>query len=112
MTDKRILFTTVPDRATGERLARALVEGRLAACINIIPGVFSIYEWKDAIETSEELLLLIKTRVDLLPAAQELIGRLHPYEVPEMIVTGIEQGGLPYLQWMDQVLGTRPENGK
>ncbi|HOY67317.1 MAG TPA: divalent-cation tolerance protein CutA [Candidatus Ozemobacteraceae bacterium] len=103
--DKKIMLVTVPDRESGGRIADALLAGKLAACVSILPGVESRYVWEGRIETGNELLLLIKTRADLLEAVQAKVSELHPYEVPEILALPIEFGALPYLRWMDDVFG-------
>ncbi|HEY9071126.1 MAG TPA: divalent-cation tolerance protein CutA [Candidatus Ozemobacteraceae bacterium] len=103
--DKKIMLVTVPDRETGGRIADALLAGKLAACVSILPGVESRYVWEGRIETGNELLLVIKTRTDLLEAVQERIVELHPYDVPEILALPVDFGSLPYLRWMDDVLG-------
>ncbi len=96
----QIVLMTAPDRACAERLARSLVEESLAACVNLLPQVHSIYRWQEKVETSEEVLLVAKTcteRVD------DLIARataLHPYDVPEVIACPVTQGNAAYLKWV------------
>jgi periplasmic divalent cation tolerance protein len=104
MTDKRIIvvFSTAGSEQEAHKIAHILVERRLAACVNILPQVRSIYRWKDEIESAQEWLLLIKTRADKFPAVRDAIGELHSYEVPECIVVEIEDGSLPYLQWLEK----------
>lgn len=89
-------------------MARALVEKRLAACVNVIPGIRSVYRWKDAIEDEEEVLLLIKTSRALLDELREEIERLHSYEVPEVIALSIVDGSERYLSWMTRELAHKP----
>ncbi len=89
-------------------MARALVEKRLAACVNVIPGIRSVYRWKDAIEDEEEVLLLIKTSRPLLEELREEIERLHSYEVPEVIALSIVDGSERYLSWMTRELAHKP----
>src|ERR1700737_2444397 len=102
MTDKRIVLSTAGSEQEAHKIAHILVERRLAACVNILPQVRSIYRWKDEIESAQEWLLLIKTRADKFPAVRDAIGELHSYEVPECIVVEIEDGSLPYLQWLEK----------
>lgn len=89
-------------------MARALVEKRLAACVNVIPGIRSVYRWKDAVEDEEEVLLLIKTSRALLEELREEIERLHSYEVPEVIALSIVDGSERYLSWMTRELAHKP----
>jgi periplasmic divalent cation tolerance protein len=102
MTDKRIVLSTAGSEQEAHKIAHILVKRRLAACVNILPRVQSIYRWKGEIESAQEWLLLIKTRADKFPAVRDAIGELHSYEVPECIVLEIEDGSLPYLQWLEK----------
>ena len=102
MTDKRIVLSTAGSEQEAHKIAHILVKRRLAACVNILPQVQSIYRWKGEIESAQEWLLLIKTRADKFPAVRDAIGELHSYEVPECIVVEIEDGSLRYLQWLDK----------
>ena len=101
-----IVFCTCADSETASRLARALVDERLAACVNAIPGVVSTYRWNDAIHTDNEVLLLIKTTADRLDAMQARLLELHPYEIPEVLAIEAVAGSAPYLAWLDRE--TRP----
>ncbi len=107
MTDKIVLFTTCASAEEGEHVAHALVEARLAACVNIVPQVRSIYRWKDAIEESAECLLLIKSSRPLLGSLRAALEKLHSYELPELIAIAIVEGSEPYLAWMEREL--RPQ---
>jgi len=100
-TNRLIVFCTCPDRETALRLAETLVERELAACVNVVPGLTSVYRWQGRRETAEESLLLIKTRTDAYPALEEAIRALHPYELPEIIAVPIERGLATYLAWID-----------
>ena len=101
-----ICLSSCPDAATAERIATALVEERLAACVNILPGMRSIYRWQGQVERADEVLLLIKTSVEAYPALQARLLALHPYELPELLAVE-PAGGLPaYLDWV--VAETRP----
>jgi periplasmic divalent cation tolerance protein len=102
MTDKRIVLSTAGSEQEAQKIAHILVKRRLAACVNILPQVQSIYRWKGEIESAQEWLLLIKTRADRFPAVRDAIRELHSYEVPECIVLEIEDGSLPYLQWLEK----------
>ena len=102
MTDKRIVLSTAGSEQEAHKIAHILVKRRLAACVNILPQVQSIYRWKGEIESAQEWLLLIKTRADKFPAVRDAIGEVHSYEVPECIVLEIEDGSLPYLQWLEK----------
>lgn len=98
--DVLLAFCSCPDEATAARIARALVEDRLAACVNRLPGVRSTYRWQGAVHDDAEVLLLIKTTRGRLPALRERLPALHPYELPELIAVEVT-GGLPaYLDWV------------
>jgi periplasmic divalent cation tolerance protein len=104
MTDKIVLVTTCESAAEADAIASALVEHRLAACVNILPGVTSVYRWKGSIERASEIILLIKTSRLLLARVQAEIERLHSYELPELIALPIVDGSERYLEWLDQGL--------
>ena len=95
-----LVLCTCPDAASGERIARALVEERLAACVNRLPGLISVYRWQDAVESAPEELLLIKTTRDAFPALQARLLALHPYALPEVIALPVDRGHVPYLDWV------------
>ncbi|RMD70190.1 MAG: divalent-cation tolerance protein CutA [Gammaproteobacteria bacterium] len=97
-----LVFNTCPDEDTARRIARTLVEQRLAACVNILPGLSSIYAWKGDIEEGEECLLLIKTREEAYGALEKTLQSLHPYELPEIVAVPIAKGLPPYLQWIQE----------
>ncbi len=96
----RVAISTAPDTDTGARIAQALVEERLAACVSLVPGVRSIYRWQGAIEDDQEVLLVIKTHVERFAALAERLCALHPYEVPELLALPVDAGLAPYLQWV------------
>jgi len=98
----RVLLCTCPPEAAGD-VARGLLERRLAACVNAVPGVVSRYWWKDAIEEDSETLLLIKTDQKHVAAIIDALAELHPYDVPELLVLPVESGAEPYLRWMRDV---------
>ena len=100
MTDFQIVLSTCADREEAERIAHRLVEQQLAACVNILPGVQSIYRWQGSIESAAEVLLLIKTRSAHCPAVQSTIASLHSYEVPELLVLPVSGGSEAYLAWL------------
>jgi len=95
-----IVLCTCPDEAAGERIAAALVQERLAACVNRIPGIVSMYRWQGAVQRDSECLLLIKTTRDRFDALCARIVALHPYELPEVIAVDIALGHTPYLDWI------------
>lgn len=100
-----VALTTVGKAADAERVARALVERRLAACVNVVPGVVSTYRWKGEVERDDEHLLVVKTRADRVAALREALVTLHPYELPELVVLPVEAGHAPYLDWVRESVG-------
>ena len=102
MTNKRLVLTTTSSQDEARRIANALVERRLAACINIVCGIDSIYRWKGKVEESQEFLLLIKTSESAVESLRDAIQELHSYEVPECIVLPIDSGCEKYLNWIDE----------
>lgn len=98
-TDIALALVTCPPAAAAA-LARTLVEARVAACVNIVPGIRSIYRWQDAIEDEAEALLLIKHPADGFDALKAAVLRHHPYELPEVIAVSVHSGHLPYLDWV------------
>ena len=96
-----LVYTTYPSIVEAERASRAIVEQRLAACVNVVPGVRSFYWWNDRVQDDNEVLLVIKTRVELLSQLEAALIELHSYEVPEFIVLPIEGGSAAYLAWID-----------
>src|ERR1035438_9723045 len=104
MTDKIVVLTTCAAAADAERMARALVEGRLAACVNVVPGVRSFYHWKGATQSGEEFLLIVKTSRDLFGALRAEIEKIHPYEMPELLALPVVAGAENYLSWLQSNL--------
>ena len=102
MSEHVVVLSTVGKAEDASRIARTLVERRLAACVNVLPGVRSFYRWKGAVEEDEERLLVIKTRRDRFEALRAALVALHPYELPEAIALPIEAGHVPYLAWLDE----------
>ena len=102
MTDKRIVLTTCGSEDEARRIAHHLVENQLAACVNLIPRIESIYRWQGKVESSREWLLLIKTTAGKFAAVRDAIGELHSYELPECIVIAIDDGSPDYLKWIEQ----------
>jgi periplasmic divalent cation tolerance protein len=102
MTNARIVFTTAGSHEEAARIARALVDRRLAACVNIVGPIESIYRWRGAIETSPEFLLIIKTTVTRFDAVRSAIQELHSYELPECIEIAIDAGSPDYLAWLGE----------
>lgn len=95
-----VVYVTTPDDTTAKMIARKVLEKRLAACINIIPNIFSIYRWKGEIEEDQEALMIIKTRRILFEPLTKTIKELHPYEIPEVIGIPIIEGYNAYLGWI------------
>lgn len=96
----RLVLTTAGSQAQAELLARELVERQLAACVNIVTGVCSVYRWKGQVTREEERLLLVKTEQRLLPRLRDAIRELHTYEVPEMLALTVREGDPDYLRWL------------
>ena len=113
MTNKVVVLVTCGGRAESNRIARALVEKRLAACVNILESrVRSTYRWKGKVESAAEFLLLIKSSRKLLPALRAEVERLHSYDVPEVVALPIVGGSRKYLDWLDECLRGLGKEGK
>jgi periplasmic divalent cation tolerance protein len=97
-----VVFVTVGSPAEGERLSRALVEERLAACVNRIHSIQSVYRWEGKVEQSEEEMLIIKTRKELFAALEKRVRELHSYSVPEIIALPLIEGSAAYLRWLEE----------
>jgi periplasmic divalent cation tolerance protein len=95
-----VVLMTVPSADVAERVVRTLVDERLVACGNILPGLTSIYRWQGAVQTDPEVLVILKTVAARVPALLERAPELHPYEVPEVLVLPVAAGHKPYLQWV------------
>lgn len=95
-----LCFCTCPDADTANRIADTLVAERLAACVNLVPGLRSVYRWRGAIESADEVLLLVKTTRERLAALTARIGALHPHELPEVIAVEVAGGLAAYLDWV------------
>ncbi len=100
----RLVITTCPSLAEAEVLAEKLLTARLAACVNIVPGIQSLYEWQGKLQREQEFLLLIKSRSEGFPQLEKLVLASHSYELPELIAVPIEEGLKPYLRWIDTQL--------
>lgn len=96
----QVALSTAPNRETALSLARALVSERLAACVNLVPQITSVYRWQGAVEEDEEVLLVAKTRADRAERLCARIVELHPYDVPEVILLPVAGGAGPYLDWV------------
>ncbi|MAE93256.1 MAG: divalent-cation tolerance protein CutA [Planctomycetota bacterium] len=95
-----VVLVTVPDAETGAQIGRTLVAERLAACVNLVPGLRSIYRWEGEIQDDAEVLLLVKTRADRLPELSSRVEALHPYELPEVLALAAAGGSPAYLDWV------------
>ena len=104
MNEKILVFSRCPSHDEALRVARALVEKRLAACVTVIPGAVSIYRWQGEIEQSSEQVLLIKTRRDLFASLKDELTAIHSYEVPEIIALPVVEGARSYIDWIDKEL--------
>ncbi len=100
MTGNKIVLTSVGSHEEALNIARALVDQKLAACVNVISGVDSIYRWEGKIEQAKEWLLMIKTTADAFERVRDKIKELHSYELPECVCIGIEDGDANYLKWI------------
>jgi periplasmic divalent cation tolerance protein len=100
MTDKRLVLTTCGSLEEARHIAKKLIDGRLAACVNIIPQIESVYRWKGEVESATEWLLIIKTTADACERLRQAIGKLHSYDVPECIEIAVEGGSATYLEWI------------
>jgi periplasmic divalent cation tolerance protein len=95
-----LALSTAPDAEHAARIARALVDERLIACASLVPGITSIYRWQGAVQADAEVLLLMKTRRALVPRLKERLPQLHPYQVPELVVSEVTDGLEPYCRWV------------
>jgi len=110
MTDKIVVLSTCANQEEAERLARLLVDQRLAACVNVIPGVRSYYRWKGAVEAAGECLLIVKSSRDLFASLKAALEKAHSYEVPEVLAIPIVDGAANYLHWLGENL--RSQDGQ
>uniref|UniRef100_A0A453D1S9 Protein CutA, chloroplastic n=1 Tax=Aegilops tauschii subsp. strangulata TaxID=200361 RepID=A0A453D1S9_AEGTS len=95
-----VVYVTVPNREAGKKLSASIISEKLAACVNIVPGIESVYWWEGKVQTDAEELLIIKTRESLLNALTEHVKANHEYDVPEVIALPISGGNLKYLEWL------------
>jgi len=100
MTDKIVILSTCSSGEEAEKVARALLEAQLAACVNIVPGARSLYRWQGAIESAAEFLLVIKSSRELFDAAKKAIEAAHSYEVPEVLALPVVDGADNYMNWL------------
>jgi len=100
--DKLVVFITAPSEDEAARISQSLVGNNLAACVNIVKGVRSIYRWKGALCDDSECLMVVKTVASNFDALLKMVREMHPYEVPEVIAFPITHGSKPYLDWVDE----------
>jgi periplasmic divalent cation tolerance protein len=100
MTEARIVLSTTGSREEAQKIARALVERELAACVNIVGPIESVYRWQGKMEDAPEFLLIVKTTTAAFPAVRDAIRELHSYDLPECILLNVEDGGKDYLDWV------------
>jgi periplasmic divalent cation tolerance protein len=105
MTDKVLVLTTAGSEAEARKIANQLVEGRLAACVNIVPRIQSVYRWEGKVEAAEEFLLIIKTTKGRSADVKAAIREMHSYDLPEYIVISMEDGSGEYLKWIEESVG-------
>jgi periplasmic divalent cation tolerance protein len=111
MTDIIVILSTCATRGEAEKLARLLLEERLAACVNVIPHIRSYYRWKGAIESADECLLVVKSSRELFSSLSAVLEKEHSYEVPEVLALPIVEGATDYLNWLLANLRSGPEPG-
>ena len=104
MTDKIVVLSTCNSEEEARTIARGLVERRLAACVQVTPGIRSVYQWQGKVEEADEFLLVIKSRRDLFDRLQEELRRMHSYDVPEVVALPVVDGSADYLKWLDREL--------
>jgi periplasmic divalent cation tolerance protein len=104
MTEALVVLTTVETAEEGERLARLLVESKLAACVQILPPMISIYRWEGRVERANEFLLLIKTTRAAYPHLEAAIRTNHSYQTPEILALEVEAGAKGYLDWLEEIV--------
>jgi periplasmic divalent cation tolerance protein len=105
MTDNIVILSTCANQEEAERIARALLDDRLAACVNVLPGVRSFYRWKGRVEDAAECLLIIKSSRPLFASLRAAIEKAHSYDVPEIVALPIVDGAPAYLNWLQENLG-------
>ena len=106
-----VVLLTGPTAEALQAIGGSLVEERLAACVNVLPGVKSIYRWEGAVEESDEALAIVKTTVARLPGLEARVGELHPYELPEILAVEPDGGSIAYLDWIRESVTIRSGDG-
>jgi periplasmic divalent cation tolerance protein len=102
MQNVQVAMCTIDSRTAAEALAQALLERRLIACANLVPGVESIYRWQDRVEKSSEVLLILKTTTDRAEELKTAVSELHPYDTPELLLLPVTEGLGKYLAWVEK----------
>ena len=102
MSDARIVLTTAGSADEARKIAQTLVERRLAACVNIVPQIESVYRWQGKVESATEWLLIIKTQAAAFERVRDAIRELHSYDLPECVMLEIDAGSEPYLKWIEE----------
>ncbi|MEF2146224.1 MAG: divalent-cation tolerance protein CutA [Desulfovibrionaceae bacterium] len=102
MSEYCLVYMTAPDMAEAERIAEALLERRLAACVNVLPGMSSFYRWQGRVEKSEEVVVLAKTRTVLVSELSETVAGMHAYDCPCVVALPIMGGHSPFLSWISE----------
>lgn len=100
LENTRVVLVTAPDPETARRIARQVLEARLVACVNLVPGVESHYWWQGRLESAQEILMVMKTTVDRIPMLQDAVLAAHPYDTAAFVVLPIESGSQRYLEWI------------
>lgn len=104
-----IAYVTTPNEASAKKIANGIISNKLAACVNIIPNLVSIYEWEGRVNEDNELLLMIKTTTDKIDELSKFVRENHPYSVAEVISVKIENGNPPYLDWITNTVKGSPK---
>src|SRR6187200_675692 len=104
-----VVLCTFPDKDTALRIGHMLVEEGLAACVNVLPDVQSIYRWEVKVESAEEVLAIMKTTVDVYPRLESRLKELHPYEVPEIVGVPVERVEVAYAKWVGDMTGRKSD---